>query len=118
MRFLSLFLAAVCLFADIANYPVSIGGSMRAKPQAVPTTLTTVTSYDSLLDQLTISNTTAGSITVTVQDRQASPVAVLAAPIAAGTTYVISFPKGYLCPGGFAVQASGAGATFQAEWRQ
>lgn len=94
-------------------------GDMQVKPQAVPTSTGNVAFVDSYLKSVTVANTTAGAITFTLADRQASPIAVLSAvSIAANTTYVIVFATPYWCPGGFTVLAGGAGLNFYSAWRQ
>lgn len=94
-------------------------GDVQIKPQAVPTSAGTVTTYDASLKTITVTNTTAGALTFTLADRQASPIAVLSAvSVAANTTYVIVFPNGYWCPNGFTVVASGAGLNYYGAFRQ
>jgi hypothetical protein len=97
----------------------SMGSELQIKPRAVPTSAATVTAQDAYLRTVVISNATSGAITFTLADRQASPVSALGAvSIAANTTYVISFPDYYWCPGGFTVVASGSGLTWYGVWRQ
>lgn len=97
----------------------SPSGDVQIKPQAVPTSSTTVTSYDAYLKTVTVANTTASPITFTLADKQGSPVNVLSAvSVPANTTSVITFPDLYWCPGGFTVQAGGNGLNFYASWRQ
>ena len=92
---------------------------VQIKPMAVPTSLTAVATQDAYLKTVTVTNTTSGSLTFTLADRQASPVAVLAAvSIAGNTTYVIVFPSPYWCPSGFTALASGSGLNMFAAWRQ
>ena len=64
-----------------------------------------------VLDLLTITNTTGGALTITVQDKQSTPVAFLSATsIPANSTTVISFGNyGKKFSGGISWQASGAG---------
>ena len=109
-----------CLSISYSGSPPGApSGAVQIKPQAVPTSSTAVTGYDAYLKMITVTNTTAGALTFTLADGQAAPVAVLqAVPIAANTTYVISFPSLYWCPGGFTVAASGAGLRFYATWTQ
>jgi hypothetical protein len=97
----------------------SPSGDVQIKPQSVPTSATTVTSYDAYLKTVTIANTTGSAVTFTLADRQASPVAALSAvSIGANTTYVVTFPNLYWCPGGFTVTAGASGLNFYASWRQ
>ena len=96
--------------------PVS---AVQVKPQAVPTSAAIVASYDAYLKTITVTNTTGGALTFTLADRQASPIAVMTAvSIAANTTYILSFPSLYWCPGGFTVLASGTGLNYYASWLQ
>lgn len=93
-------------------------GDVQIKPQAVPTSTTVVGASDAYLKTITVTNTTAGALTFTLADRQASPIAVLSAvSVAANTTYLIVFPVPYWCPGGFTVAASGAGLNFYGAFR-
>lgn len=94
-------------------------GSVQIKPQAVPTSTGVVAASDAYLKTITVTNTTAGALTFTLADRQASPIAVMSAvSIAANTTYVIVFPALYWCPGGFTALASGSGLTMYGAWLQ
>jgi hypothetical protein len=121
-------LATACAFAQAPTcgtqtIPICTAGSpsgdAQIKPQAVPTSTGTVTTYDAYLKSVTVANTTAGAVTFTLADRQASPIAVLSAvSIAANTTYVIVFPTPQWCPGGFTVIAGGAGLNYAASWKQ
>ena|ERR1700685_503555 len=96
--------------------PVTVA---QVKPQAVPTSTTTVTAADAYLMTITVSNPTAGAITFTVADKQASPIAVAGAvSVAANTTYILTWPAYYWCPGGFTVTSSGAGLTWFGKWQQ
>lgn len=94
------------------------GAAVQTKPAAVPTSAGIVTTYDAYLQTITVANTTAGALTFTLADRQASPIAVLSAvSIAANSTYVIVFPVNYWCPGGFTVLASGSGLNWYGAFR-
>lgn len=92
-------------------------GQMQIKPQAMPTALTTVATADAFLKGVTITNPTANAITALVEDGQGVPVPFLGTiAIAAHSTEVL--PYGYWCPGGFSVQAGGAGLDYYATWKQ
>ncbi len=94
-------------------------GDVQIKPQAVPTSTTVVAATDAYLRQVVVTNPTAGAITFTLCDAQASPIClVAAASIAANTTYVVVIPQLYWCPLGFTVTSGGAGLTYYASWRQ
>lgn len=125
-------LALVCAAAAFAQNPATCNsatiplctmgqpaGDTQIRPQAVPTSTGTVTTNDAYLKTVTITNTTGGALTVTLADRQASPIAVLSAvSIAANTTYVIVFPVPYWCASGFTIVASGGGLNYYASWKQ
>lgn len=103
---------AICSVATLAN-------EVRTKPQAAPTSTTTVTAQDAYLEAVTITNTTAGAVTFTLADKQGSPVAFLSAvSIPANSTTVISIPLFYWCPGGFTVAAGGSGLTYSTVFKQ
>lgn len=110
--------APICNSATVPVCTTPAGaGEVQVKPQAVPTSTTVVAGSDAHLVQVTISATSA--VTITIADRQASPIQVFpVVSIAANSTYVINFPAGYWCPGGFTIVASGTGATYHARWRQ
>ncbi|HVZ39369.1 MAG TPA: hypothetical protein VHI13_08840 [Candidatus Kapabacteria bacterium] len=92
-------------------------GYVQIKPQAVPTSLTAVAKSDAYLDQVVISCT--GTPTVTLQDNQGTPVPLIPTlQTAAGTIYVMSFPRWYWTPGGFSISASTSGCNWYASWRQ
>lgn len=75
-------------------------------PQFIPNALTELTPADCHVTEIALSNTTAGAATVTVQDQQVTPTAILAAvSIPANTTYEISF-RGRWCPGGLSWSCS------------
>lgn len=86
-------------------------------PHQISETITTVpavaadlTTTDSRLWQISIANTTAGALTFTLKDKQATPRYALAAvSIAANTTYVVAWPEGQFFSGGVNWVASGAG---------
>ncbi len=121
MKYLLILLIAAGIgFAQETPAPLpSTAGVMNIAPKAVPTSLTTVAAYDAMLYGVTVTNTTAGAITFTLQSRDSSPVAFLSAvSIAANTTYVIAVPFGVWMVRGFSVQASGVGLTYYAQWRQ
>jgi hypothetical protein len=112
--------AATCNAATPAVCGAGLPQSdVQIKPQAVPTSTTVVATYDAYLKTVTVANTTAGALTFTLADRQASPIAAMAAvSIAANTSYVIVWPALYWSPGGFTVLASGSGLTYFAAWKQ
>jgi hypothetical protein len=112
-------ICAATAFADLTTYKQPTSGDAQVKAQAIPTSTTIVTSDNADVYGLVIMNTTASAITVTVADRQTSPIALMSSvSVAANSTYVLSFPWGYPMQNGFTVIASGAGATFHAKWKQ
>lgn len=99
--------------------PGSPSGDVQIKPQAVPTSAQTVSTYDAYLKEVVIANTTASAITFTLADRQGTPIAVLSGvSVAANTTIIVAFPNLYWCPGGFTVVAGGTGLNWYGGWRQ
>ena len=120
-RLLILSILAVALFGQSPTVynPLQVSGQVQIKPQAVPTSTTTVTISDSYMIGFTVINTTAGALTITVASREASPVALLSAvSIAANTTYVVSIPYGHWMVNGWTVTSSGAGLVYYATWKQ
>lgn len=76
----------------------------------VPTGATDLTTTDSRLYQISIANTTAGALTITIKDRQSTPRNICtAASIAANTTYILVWPEGLFCSSGINWIASGSG---------
>jgi len=87
-------------------------------PVAVPTSPADVTTSDARIVEVTLTNTTAGALTVTITDKQASPLAFLSAvSIAANSTYVIETPGLRYMPGGISWSASGSGIVGYVSWR-
>lgn len=77
---------------------------------AIPTSPTAVTTVNSSISNITLANTTSGSITVTVQDAQTVPVAILqATAIGANSTVVVSWDPPISMANGITWSASGAG---------
>ena len=77
----------------------------------VPTSPTDLTTVDTWIRQIYVSNPTGGSITFTVKDKQSTPRNVLGAvAIAANSTSLVMIcPDGLYCPGGVNWSAGGAG---------
>jgi hypothetical protein len=113
---LFLLLASSLAFGDLTKYGKP-NGETEIKPQAIPTSLTTVVTGDVHLTNLVIM-VVSGSPTVTVQDLQGTPVPLLPGVTTVnGTTYFLPPGVLYYCPGGFAITSSGAGAYFYASWK-
>lgn len=121
MKKLILVLAALAIFgaSPTIYQPTEGTGLVQIKPQAVPTSTTVVAASDAWIQGITIINTSAGALTVTVASRETSPVSLLeAVSIAANTTYVVSVPYGHWMPQGFTITSSGSGLNYYAKWRQ
>jgi len=68
-----------------------------------------LTTTDSVIYQIVVSNKTGGAVTFTVLDKASSPKSLLTATsIGANTTYVIAFPEGVWMTGGIRWVASAA----------
>jgi hypothetical protein len=81
-------------------------------PQAMPTSSTALFSRDVHITEITVTNTTDGSLTFDISDRQAAPLELFSnTPIAARSTFGLPF-KGRLMSGGVQAVASGAGLVF------
>ena len=78
---------------------------------AVPTSLTTVSTSNTLLYQLAVNNPTAAGITLTVTDGQASPVTLASLTVPANSIYAFNWEEGVLMVSGVKWQAGGAGLT-------
>lgn len=113
---LILFLAGGACFADLASF-AKPNGETEIKPQAIPNTLTTVVTGDVHLTNLVII-VASGAPTVTVQDKQGTPIPLFSSIATAnGTTYFLPPGMLYFVPGGFTIQASGSGAYIYASWK-
>ena len=81
-----------------------------AEIQLVPAVAADLATKDAMLWQLNVVNTTAGALTITMTDKQATPRYILpAVSIAANTAYVVSWPEGLFCDDGINWVASGVG---------
>lgn len=114
------FLAYVLLFLTISVsiiYPASLTTrtvygrtTMNADFQSVPSSPTTLTSVDSWIFQIVLANSTSGALTVTIQDKQGTPVCILCSvSLPANTTYIVPFPEGLKFESGITWSASGSG---------
>lgn len=93
------------------------GGPFEVYWQAVPTTLTDLSTRDAHIIGYCFYNSTGGSITLTLQTKDASPLPLpVSGPIAAGISVCSNAPFGILSKGGWSVQASGAGVLYNAVW--
>lgn len=77
----------------------------------VPTSPTDVTTVDTWVRQILVSNTTAAPITFTVKDKQSTPRNIIpTVSIAANSvSLVVSAPDAIFAPGGVNWQAGGSG---------
>ncbi len=108
-----LILALFCssAFADWTTFSKP-NGDFEIKPQAIPGTLTTVITGDIHLTNLVIT-VSSGTPVVTVQDKQGTPVPLLAGiTTVTGTTYFLPSGIEYYCPGGISVSATGGGTAY------
>lgn len=88
-------------------YPYQISHTNRV---AVPAVAADVTTTDTVIYQISITNTTAGALTLTIKDKAGTPSELFeAVSIAANTTYVAAFPFGEHMVGGVNWVASGVG---------
>ena len=78
-------------------------------PMVVPTTAAVAVASTIWLDTVTLANTTAGSLTVTLADRQTSPITVLPAVSIPAYTLVVMQLWGTRMDNGFTWVASWAG---------
>lgn len=87
------------------------GRSIDPKLQVVPNSSTDLTTTDTLLYSMYITNVTGGTVTLTVQDKQSSAKYLLnAVSIGAHQTLTAEWLDGLLCPGGVTWVASAADA--------
>lgn len=102
-------------------YPYTSCGttSFTKALQAMPTVSTTIASATTCVLVFDISNTSGGSLTVTVSDNAGTPVNWLnAVTMLAGETREYSWPNGKNFASGIKVIASGAGITYSVEGLQ
>lgn len=116
MKLLSLALS-LGLLLQAASPTIRLSETKQLKeydfvPQAVGTgSAEVVFDRDVYVSFIQLTNTTGGALTVTVADRQGTPVHLLSAvSIAANTTFVIKMDPRW-CPGGVTWLASGSGVT-------
>ena len=80
---------------------------------AVPTGSTALVSVDAFIFQISVSNTTGGSLTFLVTDKNSTGAITLVptVPIPANTIIIMSWPEGVKMNGGIQWQAGGSGLT-------
>lgn len=78
--------------------------------QFVPDSLTAVSSTNTTLWQISVTNDCASAVTFYIEDRQGTPKVLISnrVSIAAGNTYVFDWPEGVDLSGGFKWQAGTA----------
>ncbi len=91
--------------------PVGSHALVEVGPERVPTSPTDEITFTCRLFELQFTNNTASDITVTVQDRQGTPITVIPAMTvyAHGGIVIWSCKRGRLMPNGVTWSASGAG---------
>lgn len=114
--FLLLALAGGGYAQTLTQQPISLSRAfetgMVAVPHAALTDLSTATLW---VDQIIVANTTAGALTITIQDKQSTPRALFTTvSIAANSTYVVNLVTsdrdgGLKFTSGISWRASGAG---------
>lgn len=77
--------------------------------QAVPTGDTALSSTNTILFQIFVSNPTASGITLTVKDNQTVPVTIISTTIPANSVYNYNSDDGTVFLGGIRWNAGGAG---------
>jgi len=90
----------------------SVGNiNMSQALQVVPNSTTSVSTTDTWIFQITVTNTSGSDVTLTVQDRAGTPKSLLSTVnIAAHTTYVMAFPEGVFMDDGFTWSSSSSTA--------
>lgn len=93
---------------------VGVSGTDNGGPllQAIPTSAADLSTTDTFLFQLSVTNGSGGALTITLKDIQGTPIeAMKATSIASGATPIYSWPEGLFFKGGLNWIASGAGLT-------
>ena len=92
--------------SNFQAFPLGFSAAVRL----VPDSAADLATKDAMLWQLHVSNTTAGALTLTITDKQATPRYLIpTVSIAANTAYVISWPEGLFCDDGINWVASAVG---------
>ena len=95
----------------------SFGGPYEVAWKAVPTTLTDLDTRTIHLLGYCVYNTTAGTLTMTIQTKDASPLPLpLSGPLAAGTSACFSFAAGLKSTGGASLSTTSTGVYYSAIW--
>lgn len=81
--------------------PAALATFWQITPALVPVSAADVVAFDVYVDQITLSNVSGAAVTVTIKDKNSSPLSFLeAVSIAANSAYVIACPGGRYFPGG------------------
>jgi len=102
-----------------AGTAYKFGGPYEIYYQQVPTSQKDVDSYtgDNRILSYEFYNSTGGSLTLTVQTKDASPLPLPGnGTITAGQSVLFNIPAGRLVKNGWTVQASGTGVYMSAVW--
>lgn len=112
LKFMGAALLGLLLLSLVAPFLVAASNSTKFSApgtrqlsraiQVVPNSDTDVTTTDTAIYQITVTNVTGGACTLNVKDKQATArYLVYAASIAAATTYVLTWPEGAFMSSGF-----------------
>lgn len=101
---------AVLAMGAVISRPEGHSTSWQTLPAYVPNSPADVVAQSVYVEEITLTNASDSSVSVTVNDKQSSPLPYLSAvAIAARTTYVID-SKGRYFPGGVSWSATAANA--------
>lgn len=117
---LSLSLLTAPLGADLTTYDkaVHLGNEVHIKPALLTSGTTSIVSQDVFLTTLVLIVPTSGATTITVQDKQGTPIPLFPGiTVTSGTTYFLAPNIRYWCSGGFSVTANG-NVYLYASWEQ
>ena len=112
LRFMGAALLGLLLLSIVAPFVEAASNSTKFAPpgtrqlsrliQVVPNSDTDVSTTDTAIYQVTVTNVTGGACTFTIKDKQATArYLVNAASIAAATTYILAWPEGAFMSSGF-----------------
>lgn len=119
MKKVSIFLLTLIVLSYVVS-PLSWGASrstrttygfsqLDPKLQIIPDTPTDIATETTEIFQITLTNYTASPVTVTVTDKQSSPVDLIKdIPLGANSHAVIAYPEGVTMTGGITWSASAA----------
>ncbi len=95
----------------------AFGGPYEIYWQAVPTSLTDVSTRDAHLASYCFHNSSGGALTITIQTKDGSPLALplSGSSLAAGADACLVL-NGLLSKGGFSVQSSGSGMLYYVQF--